>query len=149
MHRPDKRSRARAVRLSGLVLLTTLAITFGVRSVSENRRPCGDFGPLGRIPRYSIVFEPCIPAYVVRLGDDAPTVFVAEAAHMPDEPLEWDQTRRVFVSPFHGEEYSIEGERLSGPGQDRLRRCRVQIVRGRLRVDAPLGDPQVVRRACR
>jgi len=81
----------------------------------------------------------CIPAYVVRLGDAAPVVFLARAPHLKNDPLEWNPSRKLFVSPAHGESFDLRGRMVQGPAVHDLWQCPTNMVGGELLIALPEG----------
>jgi Rieske Fe-S protein len=134
---------ARSVGLVGLAVGLTVAVATGTWWLRAHRHQCGDLGPMSGYPENSVAYVKCVPAFVVRGIDDDFAVYVAKVPHMPNEPLEWDNARRLFVSPFHGETFTLQGQPVSGPARRALWRCPIEIdPRNHLVIRAPTPEPE-------
>ena len=79
--------------------------------------------------------------FINREGKRA-TVFLDDARHMSGEQLWWCPHERIFVSPYHGEQFDPAGRKIGGPARGGLNEYRVRNDRGRLIIDT---DDVVVR----
>lgn len=100
---------------------------------------CAELGPLESFARDTVSFAPCVPAFVVNRNGRL-TVYLALAPHLANEPIEWDEDRRVFYARLHGEEFDAEGRRIGGPGLSRLFECPTEVRDGTLYVDVSAGQ---------
>ena len=134
----------RRVGIAALVVVVSAGAAVGIWAIRAHDRHCEVIGAVQQFPDNSVSFVKCVPAFVVHgVGADF-AVYVARSPHLANEPLQWDATRRVFVSPLHGETYDVRGRHLSGPGGPALWRCPSDIRSGLLTIEAPpnaLGEP--------
>ena len=116
--------------------------------VLRGSAPCQDLGRLKSFRPDTVSFVSCVPAFVVTAGPE-PVVFLALTPHLAGEPLRWDERRRVFYSPFHGEQFDSSGHLLSGPARRDLWRCPVAVRNGELWIAVPGGTrSEDVKNAC-
>ena len=108
---------------------------------------CRNLGNVVRFPDNSVSYVACARVYVVHgLGEDV-AVYLAEAPHLPHEPLRYERSRHRFVG-LHGEAFDVRGLPLKGPAQRPLFRCPTTTEDGNLVVEAESSDPAAIRAAC-
>lgn len=119
-----------------------------VALVREAVRPCDSLGHPNDYPIESVTKIDCVPAFVIR-GPESIYVLVGLSTHMPNEPIEWDEEGRLFVSSAHGETFRIDGRVQSGPAERPLARCPLKLISDELWLDIPEGiDDEMIARQC-
>lgn len=114
----------------------TLVAAAAASLIMKGDGPCAELGPVQSFELDTVTRIDCVPAFVVnRRGDFS--VFLARAPHLRNEPLEWDDRQRLFVSPFHGESFSAAGRKVEGPGAHEMFRCPWKERDGMLTIEAP------------
>jgi nitrite reductase/ring-hydroxylating ferredoxin subunit len=115
-----------------LVVVVTVA---GITWVLSSRGSCAELGPVDSFELNTVTAIRCLPAFVVNRNGNL-AVYLARAPHLRGEPLRWDATRRLFVSPFHGESFEVDGKKVAGPGGDHMFECPTKVEDGSLVIDA-------------
>lgn len=131
-----------------LLGVAAFVIVVGVGMLLRGRSSCRELGKVDQFKAGTVSYVECVPAFVVNSQGEI-RIFLARASHLRNEPIEWEPRRRVFFSPFHGEEYTAGGRRLSGPGLNRLFECPFRMERDSIVLEAPTGaEPEDLRNSC-
>ncbi len=125
--------RARRILLIGAVAVLSFGGVVLWRAMTQ---PCVKLGAAQTLPDNSVTKFDCVPVYVVHT-DDFFLVHLGLSTHLPDEPIEWDSEKRLFVSPYHGEAFDIRGDVVRGPANGPLIRCPFELRRDVLWLDVP------------
>jgi hypothetical protein len=140
-------TRAAFLALGCLSLFVAATTVWVLRN--ERVGGCRDLGPIGALPENSVSTSACAHVYIVHGAGDDYSVFLAETPHLPGEPLEWKARRRLFVSPFHGETFTLDGRAIGGPATHGLWLCPFTVSLGHLVIDVPKeSDLAAIRTAC-
>jgi nitrite reductase/ring-hydroxylating ferredoxin subunit len=90
-------------------------------------------GPVERFDIGSVTHFPENHFFLVRLPDGF-VAFYDLDPHLRHR-VKWDPVERIFVSPAHGERYTIDGKPVAGPAPRGLDGYPVKIVNGNINVD--------------
>lgn len=143
------RGHARLVILAAaLLLFVALATSIWIYR-NGHLGGCRDLGPAAAFPDNSVSSGSCAPVYVVHGSGPTFSVFLAQSPHLPGEGLDWDERSRLFVSPFHGEEFGLDGKVVQGPAMHGLWLCPFHDSFGHLVIDVPQdADASQIEMAC-
>lgn len=76
------------------------------------------------------------PVLVIRMEDGVLHALGATCSYTEECQLEWDPLRHQIICPCHGDVFDIFGNVLQGPSSIPLRRYAVEVVDGRIYLEA-------------
>ncbi len=135
------------LRILLLVAPLVLALVFGFAISHQRMDSCADLGDVAEFPRGSVTLVSCVPAYVVGSSGN-PVVLFARSPHLPNEPLEWDPERQLFVSTAHGEAFDLNGRVVNGPAVGDMWECPSEVRAKDLFIVTPSASPTDFAHAC-